>query len=160
MSLFSSSLWFNLLWLNIRRFKKMWFWRLLVFLTTLLMIVLSGFLKEKLQLLILCGLFLTTQLLFINLKIHLESRTTAILLRSLGASRGFLVLNNLIEFFLPVFVGILMASGVGLFMPKDTLFQWKFFWITTLEGLGIILFVTPFITLYLIHQQERYLKEL
>ncbi|MFN4217061.1 MAG: hypothetical protein ACK4HQ_06655 [Brevinematales bacterium] len=156
--------WANLVWLALRRFRKMWLWRvLLVCVNSAMLVWLSG-IPFGLTWWLLTFLFLCIEIIVINLKAHLESRSTIILLRSLGASHLFLVGNMLLEIIVPYILGIMIGIGIKgvVFVQKWQLSSqgWGTFWMAVLVGLGCIFVVVPFTTFVIVSKQERYLKEI
>ncbi|MFN3660200.1 MAG: hypothetical protein ACK4TN_03050 [Brevinematales bacterium] len=156
--------WANLVWLALRRFRKMWLWRvLLVFVNSAMLLWLSG-ISFRLTWWLLAFLFVCIEVIVINLKAHLESRSTVVLLRSLGASHLFLVGNMLLEIMVPYILGVVMGIGmkgvVSLQKWQLPSQGWGAFWMAVLVGLGCILVVAPFTTFVIVSKQERYLKEI
>ncbi len=156
--------WANLVWLAFRRFRKMWLWRVLLVLVNGGMLFWLSEMPSGKQWWLLVFLFLGIEVIIINLKAHLESRSTVVLLRSLGASHLFLVANMLLEILVPYILGV--AVGIGIkgvaFVQKWELSSqgWGPFWLAVLVGLGCILVVVPLTTLVIVSKQERYLKEI
>jgi len=156
--------WSNLLWLNIRRFRKMWFWRVLLSGVDAVMILLCSQ-EGVVSLWWLWGLlFVGMHMVVVNLKSHLEARSTVVLLRSLGASYAFVVMNMLLEMVFPYLVGVVIAllgGGImGILFREGVRILWLPWVLVVLSGLAFILVSTPLFALYSIHQQERYLKEI
>ncbi|NPV39106.1 MAG: hypothetical protein HPY78_07505 [Brevinematales bacterium] len=156
--------WANLVWLAFRRFRKMWLWRVLLVLVNGGMLFWLSEMPSGETWWLLVLLFLGIEVIIINLKAHLESRSTVVLLRSLGASHLFLVANMLLEILVPYILGV--AVGIGIkgvaivqkWGPSPS--GWGSFWMAVLVGLGCILVVVPLTTLVIVSKQERYLKEI
>ncbi|MCX7882082.1 MAG: hypothetical protein N2314_02540 [Brevinematales bacterium] len=154
--------WTNIVWLNLRRLRKMWFWRLLLVLINSGMLFLLGETTSEVKWWILAFLFLGMEMVVINLKAHLESHATVVLLRSLGASYVFLVVNMLFEILFPYFFGIIGAIGIKMVasLVRSGMQGWGRLWLSVLMGLVCIVVVVPISTLVSVYKQERYLKEL
>ncbi|URA10144.1 hypothetical protein [Thermospira aquatica] len=159
-----SVFWTNLLWLNLKRFRKMWFWRFLLVVVNSGILFVLGRLSSPIIWWVLLGVFVFFQLIVVNLKTHLEARSTVVLLRSLGASRFFLIVNMFFEFLLPYVVGFFVATFVLMVMRNTTLTAMgkniQGFFFASGVGFLLLVIVIPIAVLVQVYHQERYLKEL
>ncbi len=142
----------------------MWFWRFLLVLVNGGMLIVLGMVSSPPVWWVLLGVFVVFQMLAINLKAHLEARSTVVLFRSLGASRFFLVVNMFFELILPYLLGFFLAAA-GLFIMQSTerngmVGEWQVFWLASGVGFLLLVVVIPIAVLVQVYKQERYLKEL
>lgn len=110
----------NIVWLNLKKLKQNVFWRIL-FVAINLILFFPAIMIKPATALIPAGAFLYTFLLVtLSNTLFLYSRITSdlatvSLYRSLGASRAFIIFNNLTEALLLVFIAIVLFAIVIIF---------------------------------------------
>ncbi len=110
----------NIVWLNIKKLKQNVFWRLL-FVAVNLVLFLPALIVKPATSLIPAGaypyvvlLVTLSNTLFLYVKITFDIASVS-LLRSLGASRSFIIVNNITEVLLLFFISIIVFAIIVIF---------------------------------------------
>ena len=145
---FMRNFWTNIIWLNLKRLYSHLIWRVI-----LIIIHFMLFAAATLPVTgnIVWYIFIITALsniLFIYTRTRAKS-DSVYLLRSIGASRVFIILDNLFEVLIEIFAAFLLFLPVLLF--RKPLFN---YWLLLLYSFFVVIIISPCLSLWFIHQME------
>ena len=144
----------NTIWLNMKRMKSGLFWRLLLLIINGMLFA-AGFFpfsKQVVQYVFLLVIF--SNILFVNVLVSTQ-RSAFVLLRSLGASKLFILIDNLVEVIIEIFIPGIVFLAMMIFIKP-------YYNPAVLIGLDILItsVIIPIFTYLAIAKLEKQKKDL
>ncbi len=156
MNLISKTLCFfeNIFWYNLKRFKPLSFWRVFFFLINFMLFLstLLG-LPERTEYYIFIIVTLSNWL-FIFTRINSRAESYQ-LLKQLGASRIFIITDNIIEVFIVFFITVFFYFVLTLYVKTSP----RSFVFILFEAAAVLLFI-PAVSVFILARMEKEIREL
>jgi hypothetical protein len=144
----------NIVWLNLKRFKHHILWRLILICINFMMLF-STIISQNVFLVIYI-LIMTAfmNVLFVIIRTNSESDSIS-LLRSFGASRLFIIFDNLLDVLLEILIAVLLFCLIIPFLKPPLLFLFLI-----IIQLAVVSLVTPFYSYLTLYNMEKHNKEI